>query len=148
MQFPARLFALSLLLASCASAPAKRQISSLEPVKMGGTWKGTYTYPDYLLEKVPDPVDFTFHLEDSPQGLSGKSREPNTFGEKSAPELKADLTGYSSPSGQFHIYKKMDGTGGVTHTIEYDGQLSEDGRSAAGQWFIPGAWSGKFRMER
>lgn len=145
-----KLFAALAVLAfsSCAATPARRETASAVPYKVAGTWKGTYSYPDYLRHPGPGPVEFQFELKDSDKGFHGKSREPNTFGDRAAAELMADIDGYLMLDGHFHFYKKMDGTGGVGHTIEYDGQLSPDGTTAEGHWFIPGSWSGKFRMER
>ena len=41
-----------------------------------------------------------------------------------------------------------DGSGGRTHTIRYDGTLSEDGGEIEGRWIIQANWAGRFLMIR
>jgi hypothetical protein len=112
---------------------------------MAGEWKGKYFYPE---DKSP-PVEFTLNLVAKEDGkFTGTSREPKTFGKKKATHLTATIDGQLSSDRKFTFTKQMDGSGGVTHAIEYSGEVAEDGNSAEGTWSIKGSWSGKFEMKR
>lgn len=110
---------------------------------MSGGWQGKYTYKNR--KSVP------FRLKIISEGgdhFRGISTEPNTYGDKSATVLTADLEGMMESDGKFHFSKKMDGSGGQTHTIEYSGEVKTDGVSASGIWKTSEKLSGKFEMKR
>ena len=110
---------------------------------LSGTWNGTYYYPNGT-----QSVGFTFSFGSN--GCSGRGEEPNTFGDKSAPKLFANLScsvTTLSPGQVVTIKKTYDGTGGVSHSVIYTGTVSPDLRSISGRWAI-NATRGTFRMSR
>jgi caspase domain-containing protein len=131
----------------------KRQIALASPAQsippppltgsLSGTWNGTYYYPNGT-----QSVGFTFSFGSN--GCSGRGEEPNTFGDKSAPKLFANLScsvTTLSPGQVVTIKKTYDGTGGVSHSVIYTGTVSPDLRSISGRWAI-NATRGTFRMSR
>jgi uncharacterized caspase-like protein len=110
---------------------------------ISGTWTGNYSYAN-----GNPPVVFTVSF--GPGGCSGRSEEPNTFGDKSAPKLFANLScsATSLTAGQVITIKKTyDGTGGVSHSVIYTGTVSSDLRSISGRWAVNNA-RGSFTMAR
>jgi len=108
-----------------------------------GVWNGTYYYPN-----GNQPVAFIFSF--GADGCIGRGEEPNTFGNKSAPKLFANLscsTPALAPGRVITIKKTYDGTGGVSHSVIYTGTVSPDMRSISGQWAI-NATHGNFKMSR
>lgn len=76
--------------------------------------------------------------------------EPNTFGHPSAPKLYANvecrlLVGSGPP--RLVLRKVYDGTGGQSHAVHYEGDLSWDGRTVNGNWRI-GATTGRFSLTK
>jgi len=104
---------------------------------LSGVWNGTYSYSD---GRKSVPFIFSF----GPTNCRGRSEEPNTFGNKNASKLFANLS-FSvtslSPGQTITITKIYDGTGGVSHTIIYTGKVSSDLRQISGQWAINAARS-------
>lgn len=135
--------------AAGAKPAAARDASSLS---VEGRWRGRYSYPktapDGQEVRMP-PVNFSVSLEEEPAGFHGEIHEGNTFNDDSAKALRADiLGGVVDKTGVVRFTKKYDGTGGVSHPVEYVGSLSEDGRRIAGRWMIEESWSGRFEMRR
>jgi hypothetical protein len=117
--------------------------AQLQQGTLAGTWRGQYLYPDGR-----QSVDFVFVFE--ADACRGRSEESNTFGDKSAPTLYADLSCDSlaiNPGENIVISKTYDGTGNVSHTVTYSGILSADLREIAGQWSIE-RMRGAFNMRR
>jgi hypothetical protein len=129
------------------ATPAQRPASPPASVSTGlsGIWTGTYYYSSGNKQQ---PVQFIFNF--SQTGCSGRSEEPNTFGEKSAPKLFANLSCSvtSLSAGQvITIVKTYDGTGGVSHSVLYTGTVSPDMRTIYGRWAIKSV-RGDFIMSR
>jgi hypothetical protein len=109
--------------------------------------------PKTSLFEVPDnriQVDFTLDLAIRDGRCVGRTSEPNTFGDRSATHLFANITCRSldvGPGQTFAFHKQYDGTGGVSHGVEYSGIVSPDGHTVTGQWRI-GRTSGQFSMTR
>jgi WD40 repeat protein len=99
---------------------------------LASEWQGEYGYAPAL--KLP-PVPFTWVLHLKGQAITGREDEVNTFGDKSAPKLGANLVGTISAS-NVSIKKTYNGTGGVNHSVQYQGTISPDGRSMSGNWTI------------
>jgi len=116
---------------------------------LSGTWKGRYFYNENRTA-----VDFTLDLDGANGRCIGHVKEINTFGEKSAPYLYAAVscpTAAIPPGGEFRFHKQYDGTGGVSHGVDYDGVVSADGNTITGKWTIITATSrstGQFSMTR
>lgn len=122
------------VLAFCASAEAK---------DLSGLWTGTYGYD----AATPRNVNFTAKLRFEDDDFSGTTSEPNTFGAKSAKRLTASIVGIVGPSGAVNFTKTYDGSGGVSHSVDYAGYLEANGRCISGNWHI-GDTGGPFRMCR
>ena len=111
----------------------------------GGAWKGYYYYNDGRIK-----VEFTLDLGMRDGRCVGRTSEPNTFGDRSATHLYGNIACQSlnvGPGGVFAFHKLYDGTGGVSHGVDYSGVMSADGNTVTGQWRI-GADTGQFSMTR
>ena len=129
---------LALAFLVCWSPASQAQKGSL-----AGTWVGRYLYPDGRRS-----VDFVFVFETDT--CRGRSEEPNTFGDKSAPKLFANLACDSlfvGPGEKIIIAKTYDGTGNISHSAIYTGIISADLSEIAGQWAVGDA-RGAFNMRR
>ena len=141
----------------CAGFPASAQQASIpthsqqggapvaQPDQRGlaGAWAGRYLYPDGRRS-----VEFSFLID--ADACRGRSEEPNTFGDKSAPKLFGNLaceTLFVRPGERVAISKTYDGTGGVSHTVTYNGIISADLSEIAGEWSI-GKTRGAFNLRR
>lgn len=130
------------------SQPPTPSLSKLTPSQtitgtLSGIWNGSYSYPDGR-----SSVPFTFYFESNV--CRGRSEEPNTFGNRSASKLYGNLqcaTNTISPGQSISIKKTYDGTGGVSHSLDYTGIVSADLRQISGQWVIGGS-RGPFIMRR
>ncbi len=112
-----------------------------------GRWHGVYFYPvDPELNPFDDvpPMGFVAELVDHGGHITGQTWEGTSLLDPHGPDVEADIEGHrigtdlsftKSPQGHWH-------------TIEYHGQISEDGLSVSGTWAIPGSWSGTWRMNR
>jgi hypothetical protein len=119
--------------ASIAPAVAK-------PRDFSGAWTGAYAYDSTFA----DAVEFEANLTADGARFTGKTSEPNTFGDPIAARLGANLRGDLGADGSVSFRKTYDGSGGVSHDVEYRGALQRDG-CIKGSWFI-GAVTGPFRM--
>ena len=110
---------------------------------LAGTWTGRYLYPD-----ARQSVEFVFVFETDT--CRGRSEEPNTFGDASAPKLSPIWHANSlliSPGQNFVISKTYDGTGKVSHPVIYSGTMSADLSEITGEWSID-RMRGTFSMRR
>jgi hypothetical protein len=113
---------------------------------LAGSWQGVYSYPD----QGRDAVAFAMTLEVRGDTCRGRTEEPNSFAEPSVAYLYADVEcqlagGTLSPRLLFR--KTYDGTGGQTHSVDYIGEVSPDGRSVTGTWRV-GTQSGRFSLTK
>jgi len=107
-----------------------------------GAWNGVYSYAN------GKPVAFRFDFASGT--CTGRSEEPNTFGQRDAPKLFATLVCSATslaPGQVITITKTYDGTGGVSHAVNYVGTVSADLRSISGRWTVNGT-RGNFTMSR
>jgi WD40 repeat protein len=114
-----------------APAPANNGTKAPQTA-LASEWQGEYGYAPAL--KLA-PVPFTWVLHFKGQAITGREDEVNTFGDKSAPKLFADLAGTISGT-SVSIKKTYNGTGGVNHSVQYQGTIGPDGRSMSGNWTI------------
>jgi hypothetical protein len=106
-----------------------------------GVWFGEYTYPlDH------PPVSFIANIDDRGGLIEGRVDEPNSTGMPFADRLYARLAGTRNDR-YVVLTKTYDGTGGVTHSVAYTGQVDEEGNTIEGIWRVAG-WSGRFSMTR
>lgn len=126
---------------AAASEPATtpRQKTS---TNLAGTWRGTYSY----VFTDAAPVEFTVTIKADGDWLSGRISEPNTFGDKTSDKLFADIKGAVFEDGRIVLVKKYDGTGGVSHFVQYEGYLDQRQGTIRGKWLIRPNWWGTFRM--
>lgn len=116
-----------------------------QPVTIVGDWIGMYSYNN----NAQRPVNFKFTF--SSHGCSGRSSEPNTFGNTSTSQLFANLqcsVSTLSPGQIITITKQYDGTGDVSHSVIYTGTVSADLRRIDGTWKIGGQTGGRFTLQR
>ncbi len=130
--------ALALQFALAASALA------IDLRDLDGMWWGMYSYAD----RTKRPVEFTMDIRVVGNSCQGRIEEPNTFGLPSAPRLYANtdcrlLIGGGAPRLMFR--KTYDGTGGQSHTVDYEGEIASDYLGITGVWRI-GTQSGRFSL--
>jgi hypothetical protein len=107
-----------------------------------GVWHGLYSYQAFL-----EPVYFVATLISSGQSFSGMTHEA-AIGRMGTPlTLFAGLDGAIAGSSVTFL-KTYDGSGGWSHTVNYDGTLSGDRTEIDGTWTVAGSWSGRFLMIR
>jgi len=107
-----------------------------------GTWSGHYYYQG---EPV-DEVAFTATFTQEGMRIKGNIVEPNTFGSTDAANLQATVEGEVTDTGEIKFIKTYDGTGGVTHSVEYKGQRKK--HAVNGGWTIDNGTAGRFQMQR
>jgi len=106
-----------------------------------GLWNGQFSYPTLL-----PPEFFTATLLETPDWLSGSIHEVHKAGRSAGKPLYATLIG--SRNGRQISFVKTYESESRRHSIKYAGALSSDGCEIAGEWTIPGHWSGAFLMIR
>ena len=124
------------VLAALAERAAIRGAAS----PLTGSWKGHYEYPS---GSGRTGVDFTQDLTFSQGLVTGYISEPNTFGDKTSKNLYASFSGAVSGN-DIKWVKTYDGTGGVSHSVTYQGKLDRQARKIVGKWQIGAGWSGPF----
>jgi hypothetical protein len=131
-----------------AALPPLAASPSATPAPFGktisGFWRGTYSYASGNQAAVNFTVSF------GSNGCSGRSEEPNTFGNSSAPKLFANFSCPDPTLAPGHVItfsKTYDGTGGVSHSVIYTGTVSADMRTISGRWAI-NSTRGNFTMSR
>jgi hypothetical protein len=108
---------------------------------LSGSWQGQYSYNDSRT-----PVPMSVDLSDENGQLSGRTTEPNTFGDPSASQLFADVSG-SRSGARIQFVKRYDGTGGQHHSVQYSGTIDALGSQISGTWSLPGV-SGRFVLRK
>jgi hypothetical protein len=103
---------------------------------LGGSWQGQYSYSD-ARTAVPMSID----LSESNGQISGRTTEPNTFGDSSAAQLFTKISGYHSGN-RIQFVKTYDGTGGQTHSVNYAGTIVPSGTKITGTWTLQGVFGG------
>jgi uncharacterized caspase-like protein len=112
---------------------------------VGGAWRGTYMYAD---NKPPVVFDMTINV--SGNSCGGRIEEPNTFGHRSVSKLFANVAcrvDTTSAGVRLVFRKTYDGTGGQSHSVDYAGEISPDGRTVTGTWSI-GSTTGRFSLSK
>jgi hypothetical protein len=107
---------------------------------LSGAWSGSFTYPDCLY-----PVPFTAEIRDLGGPISGVTSEPHEW--SASDEAHGTISGARSGSHvQFtKIYVHQED---YPDPVHYYGTLDQDQCELAGEWDIPGIWSGSFIMTR
>lgn len=107
-----------------------------------GIWQGLYSYSDGR-EDAP----FVATLMELGGAISGTTHEPCPTGESSCGLAFAEISGRRQGR-TVTFAKTYDGTGGLSHTVLYEGALSSDGTEIEGVWKMPGDRTGRFMMIR
>lgn len=114
--------------------------------KLQGNWTGAYEYP----EGGPPAVKFEMRIAELGGKFVARTAEDNTFGENPTanPKLFADCKGkFNANTNKVSWTKTYDGTDGQSHSVEYTGTLSADGKTIEGEWSLEGV-SGKFTLKK
>ena len=106
---------------------------------LSGVWVGYYGYDG----GVPEEVEFQMKLTPIGQNFNATTVEINTFGDRNTWFLTANVVGSVGPAGGIRFTKTYDGTGGQTHSVQYEGVLRD--RCITGRWAIAAA-GGPFKM--
>lgn len=125
-----------------ASAPMRTARRIKRFTSLTGLWSGSYRYSNGFM----GPVPFNARIEESGEHFSGEIDEPNTYADPSAPRLFATIDG-SRHGTELNFVKTMDGTGGASHAIFYEGVVDGEFTRIDGAWTVEGL-SGTFFMER
>ena len=110
-----------------------------------GLWRGQYEYPVAIwgVRSVP----FNARIEDVAGAISGQTDEPNALRLGGSTLVTARVSGHRAGLNVSFV-KQMDGSGGMTHSIQYQGVVNDSFTRITGTWAIPREWSGRFFMER
>lgn len=131
-------------------APQPAPVAASEPfaasapmmqASLSGEWQGEFWGPQ------AQRTQFSAVLQEAGGVFSGSLSEPNTFAIGAGSALYANLSGAMQENGRISFSKTYDGTGGVSHTVYYEGQIDEARSIIAGTWSV-GSNSGEFRMQR
>lgn len=127
------------------SGVARARLEVLEArANVAGTWRGFYHYPS---GSSNPPVAFQMDLQGPNESFMGRSAEPNTFGDRSASQLFANIRGVLDSNGNLRFVKTYDGTGNVNHSVDYSGRFDPQKGAITGNWRI-NDFSGRFEMTR
>jgi hypothetical protein len=113
-------------------------------LELSGTWEGSYSY---MASSGRREVPFTLQLTQRGTSLAGRITEPNTFGERSTPNLYANVVGVQEGL-RLRLVKTYDGTGGQTHSVYYESMLDPGAMTISGTWILADRWSGEFRAAK
>ena len=116
------------------------------PADLSGRWLGTYYRPAHDRYYRPS-VRFVIEMRCRDGAIWGTVAEPNTFGDGSSDKLFADIRG-TFVGRRLSFTKQYDGTAGVSHSLQYNGEYSPSTDSVAGTWFVSPSWYGRFEMHR
>lgn len=109
---------------------------------LSGLWTGGYVSDDGA-----DINTFNFTLTSAGRAFTGTGTEIAGFGDGSVLFLTSTVTGRINASQQVTFTKTYDGSGGVSHSVTYVGQLDQTGRRIRGSYDAGGA-TGEFEMVR
>lgn len=127
------------------SPGGSRLAEELSPENLTGIWHGTYSYPG-----ATAAVPFTLSLLDSNGTLTGTTYEVGTVPPARGLPLYGAIVG--SRSGRLAEFRKTYhqefAATGYNATISYEGAVNDAATEIAGDWRIPNAWAGNFRMIR
>lgn len=110
---------------------------------LSGAWSGAYRYPG---DVGPETV-FNVQIEEVGSAFTGALQEPNLLHPGRAPVVTAEIEGVRNGA-QVSFAKFYDGSGGMSHAVQYDGTADAALERIEGRWTIPGVWSGTFFMLR
>lgn len=109
---------------------------------MTGRWDGIFNYPHDL-----PPNGFTATLIEQGGAITGETEEVGDTDPGEGETLHALIDGTRIGSA-VNFTKHYDRVDRAPFPVRYDGTLSPEGDEIAGEWTIPGIWSGTFIMVR
>ncbi|MEJ0023242.1 MAG: toll/interleukin-1 receptor domain-containing protein [Alphaproteobacteria bacterium] len=131
--------------AQLASAKIDELTQAAKPAlaDLSGGWSGYYSGGGN------QTTPFEVVIADKDGAFQGNMSENNTFADadRSLSKLYATVAGRVLPGGGVRFTKTYDGTGGQTHSVEYEGTIDDAGRTITGIWKLNGQ-TGNFRMSR
>jgi hypothetical protein len=134
--------------ASAAGTPPSVPSPTPDAAALTGTWAGTYFYSmSNSTGGAVGSVAFFAELTIDRDKVRGSVIEPNTIGDRSSNELRANIEGTIGEDGVVRFVKTYDGTGGVAHSVEYVGRLDHVTQQIDGVWKATGS-EGRFIMRR
>jgi hypothetical protein len=107
---------------------------------LSGEWRGVYNYP-----ALYPPNEFEATIRDSGGVVTGVIRQPGEFFEPEGTVQYAVIEG-SREGATLGFVKMYDDLS--RPTPHYRGTIQPGGDEVAGEWTIPGNWSGSFLMVR
>ncbi len=113
-----------------------------EPLDLSGVWHGQFSYP-----RAQQPAAFVASLIERNGLFDGDTEEVGAVGDARGRTLTATLQGRRTGLA-ITFLKLYDGDIAGYDTVQYEGEVSDDGSEILGRWSIPGAWSGDFMMIR
>ena len=113
--------------------------AAAEPDLTGG-WRGIFNYPRFY-----PPTEFEAELRETAGLLTGLTSEPHLDGGGAI--LHATLEG-TRRGRQVRFRKTYDDFGDGYASVLYEGRVDPSGDEIAGEWTVPGVWSGTFLMIR
>jgi len=125
----------------CALLATAPHASAQNASDLSGVWQGVY----WGGGNQPTAFQVTLR-DDAGPAISGSIVENNGFGDMNSPFLLATFSGRTQGVNVSFI-KSYDGTGGVAHSVSYEGRLLSNGRRIVGAWTTEGL-SGQFEMAR
>lgn len=134
-RFAAFLIALAVMAAPTA---VQAQLGS----SLSGVWRGVYSGGGGAT------TEFEISISDIGGALTGTTIERNAFGSRDAMFLLATVSGRRAGD-RINFVKTYDGTGGISHSVTYEGRILPGGRRIVGTWTIGGSSQrGQFEMVR
>ena len=107
-----------------------------------GQWQGQYSY-----YRNKAPVPFSARLTENDSWLDGLIEEVGTAGDAKGKPIAATLQGRRTGRSVTWI-KIYHGSFRLYDSVQYRGDVSEDGQEIEGQWVIHGNSRGRFLMMR
>ncbi len=111
-----------------------------DPLNLTGQWDGVFKYPRDYAPTTP----FVAELTEEAGAFSGKTIEPDLY--KHSP-AHARIIGHRSGRSVDFTKTYLRNEHGYENSVDYVGQLSEDGLSITGVWSLKD-WNGEFEMTR
>ncbi|TKD51080.1 hypothetical protein [Sphingomonas baiyangensis] len=107
---------------------------------LSGVWYGSYA----AQSRAVIGNAFIAHLTETAGGVGGAITERDIW--RGSGIVRADVAGVRNGA-SVRFAKTYDGSGGMTHTVLYQGAVNDAGTEVAGSWTL-GSYGGSFVMTR
>jgi hypothetical protein len=111
-------------------------------LNLTGTWHGLYSYPSNK-----KPVSFIAMVSELDGMFDGTTEETGSAGDATGQRLTASVQGRRTGR-SLTMLKIYHGAHALYDSVQYAGELNEDGSEISGTWRVPESWSGTFLMIR